>query len=368
MNTDLQGLSPSVIQEYLRSRNWQLTNDYSDKHSLVEYSRDDEVIYIPIDAKLGDYSRRMQEAIADVSKLEGRETIKVVEDMLRPPGDRIVVRVESDETSRHSLPLGKSMQLRDGVKMMLLAAAHSAISRERYFPRMSQRQAIELFDQILELPAEGGSFATSYVVPVKPKVGELDLGDPFGRQTSLILLEALTRVYQVRRVGGLDELAEASDVGVSGNLLVALSKIRDIARAIEISVSWSRSRPVPTGDRIQLVRFEKDQLNDIESVAELLKERSEYPGIELRGHVYLLQREDGMASGRVVLVPEQAADLSMRLNRLELTLPGSEYERALDAHKHGYRLDVTGTLKKEQRVWRLVDPRILRTVNTADDP
>ena len=365
MNTDLQGLSPQVVQEYLRSRHWQLSNDFADQHPLVEYKQDDEVVYIPVESNLADYTRRLREAIEDISKFEQRDSAKIVEDILRPPGDRVVVRVESDETTRHSLPLGKSIQLRDGVKMMLLAAAHSAISREKYFPRLSQKQAMDLFDQILELPAEGGSFATSYVIPVKPKVGELDLDDPFGRQTSVILLEALNRIHQVRRLGGLDELAEANDVGVTGNLLVALSKIRDVARTVEISMNWARSRPAPRMGA--LIRFEKDQLNDIESVAEILKDRSEYPGIELRGHVYLLQREDGKEAGRVVLVPEQTPDLSMRLSRLELFLKGPDYERALEAHKHGYRLDVTGVLKKEQRAWHLAEPRILRTVNLSDE-
>lgn len=366
MNTDLQSLSPQVVQEYLRSRHWRLSNDLADQHAMVEYTQDDEVVYIPVESSLADYSRRLREAIDDVSKFEQRDAAKILEDILRPPGDRVVVRVESDETTRHSLPLGKSIQLRDGVKMMLLSAAHSAISREKYFPRLSQKQAMDLFDQILELPAEGGSFATSYVIPVKPQVGELDLGDPFGRQTSVILLEALNRVHQVRRVGGLDELAEANDVGVTGNLLIALSKIRDVARTVEISMNWARSRPAP---RISasVIRFEKDQLNDIESVAEILKDKSEYPGIELRGHVYLLQREDGMDAGRVVLVPEQTSDLSMRLSRLELILQGPDYERALEAHKYGYRLDVTGVLKKEQRAWRLDEPRILRTVNLSDE-
>jgi hypothetical protein len=369
---DLSHLSPTTVQAFLRARGWSLRRDLREATpplELAEYVSGEEVIYLPLNRDMADYSRRLHEALADVARAMEMDESALVMNLFRPEGDRVVVRVESPDTARQALPFLGALQLREGLKELLMAAAHSAISRQRYFSRLSQQEAVQLLKEAVELPAEGGSFITSIVLPVGPRLGELDLEEPFGRRTAQLLLHALNTVKRIRDLGGLAELADKADDGVSGNLLQALSKLRSVASDIEltIGVDWSQTRPAPAEGAPSHISFDNAHLSDLERVADSLKAQEAFAGTELRGHVYLLKRQEGEVSGQIILTPEDTGTTGLKLNRVQLTLGGPAYTMAIKAHEDQHRLHVTGTLRRVGRTWQLDDAAIVAVVALDDE-
>lgn len=93
---DLKALSPSIVQNYLSSRGWQLTHDLRGLQppiQLAEYRLNDEVVYVPLEQRMVDYSRRMHDALADVAQLEGRADRELAYSLLRNDGDHVEGRV-----------------------------------------------------------------------------------------------------------------------------------------------------------------------------------------------------------------------------------------------------------------------------------
>jgi len=347
-------LKPGAVQEYLRSRGWTLKEDLSVEYGVVLYEKDGGVLDVPLRSDYADYGRRMAEVIAPLAKIEGMTPLALLEDLARPAGDVLAIRVHSDRATSGTLPLLESLKLREGAKNLLLAAAHSAISPQPWFPRMSRAEAVELISGIHEGQTQRGSFISRFIIPVEPAVGTLPIGEPFGRRVTRCLMQALENVRRVRTLGAYDDLLGLTGEGVSGNLLGALATMRPVGAtsALEMSISWSRNRAQPEG-LARRVRLSEEMLKGLEVVAEAMRNQARTRGFTVSGYVARLARPPGEANapGDVVIVPSggDTTDLS----RLHVHLDPESYNEAIRAHERGSLVRVVGTLGKSGRRWTL---------------
>lgn len=352
-----RGIQPERFQAYLRSRGWRLEEDLSDEQGIVLWAHDGLKLDVPLRTQLRDYERRMAEALAIVAEVEGLDPFALAGELLQPAGDTLAVRVDSEAARSGTLPLVDSIRLREATKNLLLASAHSAISPQAWFPRMSRAEATALLATVREVPNERGSFVARFVVPVEPAVGEqMDIEeDPFGRRVTKLLMRALDGVRRVRSLGAYDELLDMQGLGVSGNLLAALAAMRTAigAGALELSVSWAHNRKPPPEEFRSHVRFSAEALDGLDAVAETMRRRAEAKGFELVGYVIRLDRgPDVGAPGEIVLLPTgEDADL----RRVSIQLDAPSYEEAIAAHRLSVPVRVVGTLRKVGRRWVLAD-------------
>jgi hypothetical protein len=128
------------------------------------------------------------------------------------------------------LPLLDALRVREATRNMLLAAAHSTLSPQAFFPRMSRSDATQLLATVQEGQTQRGCFVSRFIVPVEPAVAQSALfgepEEPYGRHVVRLLMHALEHVRQVRARGELDPLISSEKEGVSGNLLAALATVR----------------------------------------------------------------------------------------------------------------------------------------------
>lgn len=370
LREDVRGLSPIVLQQFLRSRGWVPTETHA---ALVTYQREGVSLDVPMMPEYADYPRRAAEAITVLARVEGATTRWIVDELLRPDGDVLAVRVASDLSRDGTLPLRESLRLREGARNLLLAAAHSALSPQPYFARLSRATALALVDSVREGQTLRGSFVSRFIVPVDPAVGaSADDEAPYGRRVVRLLMGALQGVERVRSLGDYDGLLKMEREGVSGNLLSALATMRPPrgAGTLELSVAWSRHRARPE-KAPTLVKLTGEALSGLESVAEGMRQRAQTRGFEVIGYVTRLERAPGEPPGvgEVSLVPRR--DQDVEFPQVAVKLGPQDYECAIAAHRTGQAVRVLGTLGKSGRRWTLADAagfEVLDEATADDDP
>ncbi len=382
MSVDIRDLAatlgPVTVQEYLRSRGWHLHEDLSTKFSVIIYRRDDHEIDIPQNARLADYPRRMAEVLELLAAIEHANVFSLIDELTEPAGDRLAIRIASDRAASGTLPLLDALRLREAARNMLLAAAHSVLLPQTYFPRMSRTDATQLLATVHEGQSQRGSYVSRFIVPVEPAVGEQSSlfpeppPDPFARRVVRTLMHALEEVRQVRSVGALDPLLSKESRGVSGNLLAALAMLEPtiLGGELHVAVSWSRNRPAPPPTTLSRVSFSPEALSGLGAVADAMRDRANVKGFDVIGYVTRLDRDPKAvdAEGEVVIVPSQDAG---DLGRIHVRLDVAAYRDAIEAHRQGSEVRVLGTLSKAGRRWVLSQPSGFEIVSVdadADNP
>lgn len=374
MSTDLRevarAIKPVPLQEYLRSRGWTVEEDLSEKIGVVVYARDGLSVDVPQRTDYADYPRRVAELLGLLADVEHKSPLVLADELIQPAGDVLGVRVDSEVARSGTLPLLDSIRLREGTKSLLLASAHSAITPQAYFPRMSRADAAALLASVREGQNQRGSFIARFIVPVEPAVGQQNLleEDPFGRRVMRLLMRALDGVHRVRSLGAYDELLSMEKEGVSGNLLAALSAMRGAigAGSLEVSVSWARNRKPPEKLAAK-VHFPAEALDGLDAVVEQMRSRAQTKGFRLGGYVTKLSRPPGEADapGDIVLVP--SGPDAAELRQVSVHLDAEDYKEAIVAHQSGCPVQVVGTLQKQGRRWVLGDASGFERLPAADD-
>jgi hypothetical protein len=356
-----RAIKPVPLQEYLRSRGWRLDKDLSEESGVVLYAHDGLVVDVPQRTEFADYARRVAEVLSLVADVEQRSPLALVEELIQPAGDVLGVRVDSEIARSGTLPLLDSIRVREGTKNLILASAHSAITPQAYFPRMSRGDAATLLASVREGQNQRGSFVARFIVPVEPAVGEQvpmddESFDPFGRQVVKLLMRALDGVHRVRSLGAYDDLLSMEGQGVSGNLLAALAAMRTAigAGSLELSMSWARNRKPPENVPSR-VEFPAEALHGLDAVAEKMRGRAQTKGFELEGYVTTLKRPAAEVdtAGDVDIVP--SGDDARELSKVSVHLASEPYKEAIAAHRNGELVRVVGTLSKKGRRWILTD-------------
>ncbi|MDX2054235.1 MAG: hypothetical protein SFV15_17675 [Polyangiaceae bacterium] len=372
MNLDLRevarSLSPVTLQEQLRSRGWNVEHDRQDAQGVVVYRRDGVELDVPVRTDFADYARRVEELVGLLAELEKVKPTELLDTLLQPAGDVLALRVHSEATATGTIPLEDSLRLRQGTKTLLLAAAHSVLSAQAWFPRLSRTEAVELLSSVHEGQSQRGSFTTRFIVPVDPVVGQLSLDDePYGRRVTKLLLRALDGVRRVRSLGAYDGLLELQKDGVSGNLLGALASMAPPGGtgSLELSMSWARNRRAPEGV-VSVVRFSGEALAGLDVAAEAMRSQEKSKGFEVVGYVTRLDREkrERDADGEIVIAPTDGE--ARELGRVSVQLDANSYADAIQAHKEGRRVRVIGTLQKSGRRWILTEASAFE--KQQDDP
>lgn len=362
MNIDLRALlktlDPVTLQEHLRSRGWSADEDARSTQALT-YRRGGDELDVPLRADLADYGRRVEELVGLLAALDGVSPTSLLDDLLEPRGDTLAVRIDSPLTASGTIPLDESIRIRQGMRSLVLAAAHSATSPQAWYARLTQRDPIALLSTIREGQSQRGSFTMRCIVPVAPLPGDqlvMATEEPYGRRVTALLLGALSSVERVRARGDREGLLSLAGQGVSGNLLAALGDMAPPGQvgALEISVAWARSLPAPR-DVVQRVRLPSAAFDGLREAGAAMRDRVKSRGFEVAGYVtHLAQAVDRQGQGgEITLAPTGEA---RELGTLSVSLAQDAYDRAVLAHHASAQVQVIGTLEKIGRKWVLSEP------------
>ena len=360
----LVNVSPLALSAYARAEGWVKVDTYGD-HSDVYDGKGLPEIILPRTKNLGDYARvvaRLIEIFASVAELSGLELYR---DLVT--ADRDVIRARVDEGD-DTVDLNQGANLIAGARDMLLATACSLNDPRPAYRAGANREANDFLKQVRLGQTEPGSFVVTLLPPVIAPPVQASLltvpegFSPLARRMSIQLSIALlaTRSATEQTIGGdAGAFSDTVSHGVSANLCEALVQMVEPFPALDISVTWARTRPMPQAR--SRVRFTKDHVPILSEAANSFRDREPRTDVSLFCTVHRLRRDDRETDGTVTF----RASIQGRTQSVTAVLNQSDYNRVTDAHREKDPVIVEGDLERFGQRWRLSNPRIVEVITSG---
>lgn len=363
---DLLAISPAALAAYAHTEGWAKTDAYGD-HSDVYSGAGLPEIIVPRTKDLGDYHSVVAQLVRIFAGVAERNEVSVYNDVLTADRDTIRVRVDGRE---NTVSLADGSKLVAGTQDAILATAGSLGNPRPVYRPGANREAVDFLSQVRLGQTEPGSFVLTLLAPViAPPIREPlfpDLGDvdpPVARQMTRRLCDALDATRQAAEKtisGDAEAFSAAISSGVSANLCEALAQMIEPFPALDVSVTWARTRPMPIA-RHQ-VRFSNGDTPILHEAARILRSREPKPDMQLLCSVQRLQRDDGDADGTVTL----RTSINGRIQSVTAVLNQPDYHRAIEAHKEKDPVIVAGDLDRLGQRWRLLNPHVVAVITNDD--
>ena len=207
------------------------------------------------------------------------------------------------------------------------------------------------------------------VVPpvVEPSLGsEFDVPDsePVERRMTMRVAEAVAATRDAAEQangGGTNAFSGAVTLGASANLCDALVLLIEPFVDLDVSVSWALTRP----QERRLIRFSHSDVPVLREASRKFKLSEPRLDERLFGFVQRLKRDADEPEGIVTL----RARIDGSVKSISVLLPQADYRIAIRAHDERAMVIADGDLEHVGQRWRLLNPRIVGTVDsTIDDP
>ena len=354
----LLAISPAALSAYARIAGWSQHESYRE-HSDIYVGDTLPEIIVPRTARLGDYASAVAALIETFAQVAGQNELTVYRSLAT--ADRDVVRIRAAESDDGSLSLDDGVGLIGGARNMVLAAACSLHDPRPVYRPGANREAVELLRQMRLGQTDQGSFVVTLLTPVVPPPMPMLFDDPYdhnapvARRMTRRLLEALAAARQAaeRAVSGdRNAFGETVTSGVSANLCEALVQIIEPFPALDVGVSWARTRPVTKPGIV--IRFGQADAALLGEAARSLREHAPKPDECLHGFVRILKRDGEELAGTIRLKTE----IDGRQQSVEAVLEQADYEKAVQAHRDRAPVVLKGDLERQGQRWRLLNARL----------
>ncbi len=353
----LLAISPTALSAYARIAGWSQKESHRE-HSDVYIGDALPEIIVPRTTRLGDYASAVAALIETFAQVAREDTLTVYRSLVT--ADRDVIRVRAAGSGDGSLGLNDGANVVAGARDMVLSAACSLHDPRPVYRAGANREATELLRLMRLGQTDQGSFVVTVLTPVMPPLMPALLEDPDDRNAPIArrmtrrLVEALTAAHSaVERAGSGDDGAFGDTVasGVSANLCEALVRIIEPFPALDIKVSWARTRPTTTSGT---VRFGQSDAALLREAARLLRERAPKPDMRLHGFVRILERGEKEVDGTIRLRTE----IDGQRQSVTAVLEQADYECAVQAHGDRVPVVLLGDLERAGQRWKLLNARI----------
>jgi hypothetical protein len=374
-------IDPHDARAYATASGWTRVPGVNGKLAVYSHAKSDlDQLLIPLDTALSDYSKLMAEVVLNLAEDEGRPATEVLNDLLLPPSDVLRFRLDESAAQSGAIPLEQGLDLLQGARKALLAAACSVVQPQKFHPRLSRTEAEQLLQACRLGQTERGSFTAVIACPLDavgppmlqpkpmpPFEGQSDVPDPFARRTTNLLMESVARVVKEINGDRVEALLELQSTlpPLSANLCEALLMMqpRGDRSRLTISATWARTLPPPP-DRFppSVVHLRRNDFPIIERLAEALRPARESTTSYFVGLVDALfgtPDEANRVSGDVqLLLLNQEGSQKARVN-----LNADDYHVAWEAHGVGGYVSLSGKLVRGERVHRIVDVSSFKYLN-----
>lgn len=367
----VRAVSPTSLSAYVRAEGWAKQERFGEHSDVYARDRAPELI-IPGTTKLGDYPEVVFAIIRTLAKFEGRTEAQVFKDL--SVSDRDVVRIRAPE----ALDDG-SLQVDAGVNIfafgrdLLLSAACSAIEPRTVFRAGKNKDAVEYMNRVRLGQTEQGSFIVTLLAPVPPLLEPAQTAlwpvpaeEPYDRMVTRFLADGVeaagNAAEQVARGDSVDAFNRAVKHGVSANLCEALSSLINVGNGLDVSVTWSRTRPTPEPRRI--VKFTREEGEVLKEAARVLRMQEPRLDEDLQGYIVAAGRSLAQVDGQVTL----KTFVDGKPVSVKTKVPAETYSLALTAHDEKVAVSITGDLRREGQRWRLDNPRNLALIPDEATP
>jgi hypothetical protein len=356
----LQAVNPQDLRSYALTRGWKLSGKVDGRFTVLSHPCSDlDQALVPLNVFAPDYGRRIGDAVQVLAEKENRPALEILNDLLQADADILRFRVLSPEAVRGTLPLEEAVDLLEGAKQALLAAACSVIAPgRRHHPRLSRAEAEEMLQSCRMAQTERGSFTVAIACPVRAVESSEgpDSDDPFVRRATRVVMESAQRLASAIESEDLDSIDREKPI-LTSNFCEALLRMQPPQErsSLILSCTWAPGLPLSSRDAaLGEVAFQREQFPAIERVFQRLQPAEEPSPDLFVGYVAALNGDmgpEGRVQGEVtLLLLHEDSPLRARVD-----LSPDQYRTANDAHMTGGVVAVRGILHRGRRVHRLTE-------------
>jgi hypothetical protein len=366
----LAAIRPLDLSAYLRAHGWYPRLGEADLGEW-ELKTNDGIaeVSVPKHPRWRDYARRIREVLVELSRVEDRSEMLIVQDIAQTLRDVVRIRTVIEGRTDGTIPLEDGALLARSARAMMFASACSTHERRRAFHTRKPQVAVDYMKGLSLGQTEVGSFVLTIISPVPPGLAqtEMPLDAPaletnFNRRVTETLTTALAAMRAAAETsvaqGGVSAFEEAVAQGVSADLCEAVALVRECTSVTELdlSIGWAAARP-----EIQKLpkrhEFSMDMLEVIGEAGRALREKSPIDSFEVAGVVVALDRPTHTFMGTAVVV----ANVERQPRRIRVELVDEEnWKTADDAMNRRLVFRCQGELIREGKYYVLRNSRDLR--------
>lgn len=314
---------------------------------------------------VADYAARMEDLLTALAKAEDRSQLEIFHDLIKAGFDILRVRSpEADEAG--TIDLDHGVTLYDHARDLIASAANAAVKPKRAYRGAAYDIARDYMQQLRLGQTEVGSYVLTVLSPVPPilhsRQDELfpelaTTEEPFSRTVTQTLHRALlatqAAVTEATATGQLAPFESAVGEGVSANLCEAIARMATHSQGVDLSLSWSRVRPVP--GPVGRYVFTSDDARVLSEAASAFREKEPQVDATIDGFVVSLHREPQDFDGRAKI----RGFIDRQVRTVTAQFLHSDYIRVIEAHNSKQRVNVDGDLIRRGQLWFLQNPRNL---------
>jgi hypothetical protein len=364
----LVGLNSTDVRWYVLKQGWkpQATKNPALMVFNAPFDRNLQ-LQVPKSGSEPDVQIMMAEVIRKLAEAERRPINEVSHDVRHPFEDILRLRVQSKLLEAGTLPLADGLNLFQGGKELLVAAACSAHQPQAYYLRKSYKPVEEFINSCqLGQTAIGSFVATILTPPMAPAqpslfndLEEVEEDAPFERRVTLRLMHGLRVLDAAVQSGDGSLIDDGVASGVSADLCDALSGITppEEQAILQVEMGWSPVRPRVPEDVRSPIRFAAPDLAFIRDAGQRLRRKILRPET-IEGRIHSLKADPKLFRddhGEVTL----RTVIDGKPGSVRFALGRGDYVAACNAHRDNRPVHVTGTLRRgeQSKLFVLDDPR-----------
>ena len=354
-----------AVHAYLDAHGWVRADHSNWTRADVYLSPQDEreAAIVPASEEYADYGTRVHQIAEQIGRVEGRQRLAVLSDLLLAESDLVRIRLHNADAD-HTVRLTEGASVLGEAKNLLLAAACSAVCPRRMYLAGRNKAAAEYLNRVRLGQTERASFVFNLLSPVAPQLHaqpKLFPEEPFERKVTRMLATGLrasrSAVDRVNRgAPNIGEFESRLSKGISANLCRSLARLTEAGQGLEVSVSWAMSRPEPVqqdvGARVA-VGFRPPDVAVLDEAARVLAYRQERSDQEIQGYVSRLAREKKDPTGTATI----KAFIDGNMTSVRAVFDPRDYREITRAHASRLSVSFEGQLHREGQRWHLRNPR-----------
>ena len=364
----LLAVSPAALSAWARAAGWTKTESYGE-HSDVYAAQERPEVILPRTQRLGDYANVVARLIEIFAADAERDELSLYRDLVI--ADRDTIRIKAAESNDGSMSLNDGVQIVQGSRDLLLAAACSLREPQMVYRAGANKEANELLSRVRLGQTEQGSFVVTLLtapisVPMQLRLFpdyEIDDESDERRMTRHLVevLDAALSATEGTVAGNGSAFSDAIEKGVSANLCEALVNLIEPFPKLDVTVSWAWTHP--RNAQQHMVCFANSDVAILRNAAQTLRSREPQPDAKLFGFVHQLKRDDVEIDGLIHLKTQ----IDGKNCSVATVLKQTDYLAAIDAHKKQMPIILQGDLERTSRRWRLLNPRLVGVIDQNVD-
>lgn len=358
----LQSITPAQLMAYLRSKGATQLDEYPGKATIWQYGNEE--LLVPVNTYFADYASRIADYVSTVELVESRSQMSIVDDLKNIEFDTIVIKLYNINKNSDNLNVSEFIKFSKLSYNMLLAAASSAATQKIDYPTSKPAEANRFMRNIHIESRMGEYFTLRLLSPIYVKNNNAKYA-----QSVFPVLQKGIEYIQGKQLS-LNDFIEILPTGVTKNLCKSIVEMYESFNTNNIYFSIKYSPMRKTNIPFFETKIDIDSINIIKTNLKIIKEINiaHYLGIVdiptikryennslhetvcIKGFVIGLEDDINDSSGQIKI--KNILDTPHRFVDIKLT--GSDYQRAIIAHKDKLLVEISGTVVKAGRGQRLL--------------